>query len=327
MRHHEGAFRQIHDILLERETREAVRITGEHIDQLNETGYVLVDDFLSPRELAACQAEVGRYFPSCEEFLADPQRHASLEKVISFPFAGEALNEVTTHPEIMNFLERLYGTADLRLGESALQVKYGRRVAPGTDQFLHTDAWGKKSSLYPREEGLFRQTFMIVYYCDVTAELGPTRVLSWEHTRGMPLLAPGRHSVRRPEDYPALYAQEEPILARAGSLLVFTAATLHRGTAVSAQVGQRYAHFITYHAAASSWMQSHPWPSGTRPHPDSDTMRRFVERATPSQRALLGFPCPGHPYWNDETIGGVAQRYPGMDTGPYKAAIGDAGSG
>jgi len=32
---------------------------------------------------------------------------------------------------------------------------------------------------------------------------------------------------------------------------------------------------------------------------------------------LLGFPPPGHPYWNEETIAAVQMRYPKMDLAPY----------
>jgi hypothetical protein len=47
-------------------------------------------------------------------------------------------------------------------------------------------------------------------------------------------------------------------------------------------------------------------------------MKRFIERATPRQREVLGFPPPGHPYWNPETLAAVATRYPKMDMSPYR---------
>ncbi|WP_181871688.1 phytanoyl-CoA dioxygenase family protein [Sphaerisporangium album] len=295
-----------------------MRISEQHIDHLNEKGYVLVDDFLTLSELAECQAATARYFPSGLEILATPQRYAHLEKVASFPFACQVLNEVSTHPRLIDFLERVHGTTELRLGESALQAKYGPAVDAGAhDQFLHVDTWGKKSLLYPRDDGPFRQTFMIIYYSDVTADLGPTCVVSKEHTRDLALLTADRHTFRRPEDYPQLYQHEQPILARAGSVLIFSAATLHRGTAVTTPAGVRYAHFITYHAAAATWLQSLAWPSGDRPHPDSAALQRFLETGTARQREMLGFPAPGHPYWNAATLQGVSERYPGMDMTPY----------
>ena len=44
-----------------------------------------------------------------------------------------------------------------------------------------------------------------------------------------------------------------------------------------------------------------------------------MERATPAERELLGFPPPGHPYWTEETIAGVGARFPQMDMTPYRA--------
>ena len=46
--------------------------------------------------------------------------------------------------------------------------------------------------------------------------------------------------------------------------------------------------------------------------------KRFIEFSQPRQREVLGFPPPGHPYWNKETIAAVAMRYPKMDMKPYR---------
>lgn len=295
------------------------RITPAHLDRLDTAGYVLVPGFLKPQELADCQREIRRYFPPSSVLLAAGEPDTGGGRVARFPFTGDTLNHVTTHPQIIDFLERVYRTRALCLGESAIQVKYGRRIARGADQLLHNDAWGKKSLLYPRDDGIFRHTFMIFYYSDVTTDLAPTRMVSRENTRDMDLLTPAGETSWSRDDQPELYAREKPVLATAGSLLIYTAKTLHRGTAVTAETGERYAHFLSYHAAAATWLQSHSWPSGTRPYPDSAAMRRFVERAAPRQRELLGFPHPGHAYWCSETLRGVAARYPGMDMTPYSA--------
>src|SRR5436305_1615463 len=67
----------------------------------------------------------------------------------------------------------------------------------------------------------------------------------------------------------------------------------------------------------SHWMGFSAWArSGGEP-----ALQRFLERATPRQRELLGFPPPGHPYWNEETLAGVAARYPAMDMTPYRDAL------
>jgi len=47
----------------------------------------------------------------------------------------------------------------------------------------------------------------------------------------------------------------------------------------------------------------------------------FVQQATARQLTALGFPAPGHPFWTEQTLAGVASRYPGLDLGPWKAAL------
>jgi hypothetical protein len=44
----------------------------------------------------------------------------------------------------------------------------------------------------------------------------------------------------------------------------------------------------------------------------------LMERATPRERELFGFPSPGDPYWTDQTLADVQSRYPAMDLSPYR---------
>jgi hypothetical protein len=43
-----------------------------------------------------------------------------------------------------------------------------------------------------------------------------------------------------------------------------------------------------------------------------------VSQASVRQLTVLGFPKPGDPYWTEETLSGVAARYPGLDTSPWR---------
>jgi hypothetical protein len=45
---------------------------------------------------------------------------------------------------------------------------------------------------------------------------------------------------------------------------------------------------------------------------------------TVQQLTVLGFPEPGHPYWTEETLRGVAARYPLLDMTPWRQAHEDA---
>jgi hypothetical protein len=49
-------------------------------------------------------------------------------------------------------------------------------------------------------------------------------------------------------------------------------------------------------------------------------MNHLLTQASPRERQLLGFPAVGDPYWDEETLAGVAARYPEMDMTPYKEA-------
>ena len=93
--------------------------------------------------------------------------------------------------------------------------------------------------------------------------------------------------------------------------------TFHRGSAFRAAAGARFTFHVVFRAKDSHWMGFSAWArSGQEP-----ALQRFLKRATPPQRELLGFPPPSHPYWNEETLIGVATRYPGMDMTPYRDAF------
>lgn len=49
----------------------------------------------------------------------------------------------------------------------------------------------------------------------------------------------------------------------------------------------------------------------------------FLGGLSPDQRCVLGFPAVGDPYWCEETLAGVAEKYGGaLDVGPYAKAAG-----
>ena len=151
---------------------------------------------------------------------------------------------------------------------------------------------------------------MILYYSDVGVDLGPTMVVSQEKTRDLPLW-PTHRTLRKSPD---LYEQEKPVLAQAGDLFIFSMRTWHRASAMTADAGARFSHHFVWRSAAYGFQGYHQWSQmGEKPE-----MRSFIERATPAQRQVLGFPPPGHEYWNEETLAAVKLRYPRMDMKPYR---------
>jgi ectoine hydroxylase-related dioxygenase (phytanoyl-CoA dioxygenase family) len=288
------------------------RITDRHTQHLLRHGYAIVPDFLTAEEVAAARQNMLRYFPSAEELAATPERYGSILEdpehlQVEFPFGGNALNDISTHPELVGFVERVLGTRGVMLSQAAIWAKYA-----GTgdfDQGLHLDYQGN-TLVVPRDDGAFRQVNMILYYGDVGPDMGPTYVVSQEKTKQLPLWP--THRTRKKD--PQLYKDERPVLATAGTLFIFSMRTWHRASDITAGSGARFSHHLVWRAAEHSFAGYHLWSRmGENPE-----LQRFIARATPRQREVLGFPPPGHAYWNDETRAAVALRYPKMDLTPYR---------
>jgi hypothetical protein len=73
---------------------------------------------------------------------------------------------------------------------------------------------------------------------------------------------------------------------------------------------------VSFKPPETDWLGSHALPSAG----EDMAWHRFMQHATERQLTVLGFPRPGHPYWNAETLRGVAARYPSLDMAPWRAA-------
>ncbi len=205
------------------------------------------------------------------------------------------------------FVERLVGHGNLLVSHGAIVGKYAGRA--DYDQELHED-YTNNTLAFPSSGTKMIDVPMIVYYTDVTEELGPTCIVSREHTRQ---LAPTGNRFYSRKDYPELYEHETPATLPAGSVLIYSMRAVHRGSAMRSSEGARFSQFVAFHAAGYPWLGSHTF-QGLGDLPE---MHHLVTHATPRQRVLLGFPAPGDPYWTNETLAGVAARYPEMDMSPY----------
>ena len=50
----------------------------------------------------------------------------------------------------------------------------------------------------------------------------------------------------------------------------------------------------------------------------SKAWTELIERATPRERLVFGFPAPGDPYWEEQTLADTQARYPRADLTPYR---------
>jgi ectoine hydroxylase-related dioxygenase (phytanoyl-CoA dioxygenase family) len=273
-------------------------ISDREIEHYLEHGYVVVEPFLSAAELA----EARRALPGVRV----GTRGAPISDGHLFPFDESIFNRLTTHPDLLAFGRRLIGADSLATYGALIWNK--RDNTPSDEQLLHLD-YPNNTLTYPRDDGLFRHVLGILYLTDVEADLGPTHVVSRRHNGRGSFLDPMATRERRPD----LYAVEQRITCPAGTLFLYGMTTFHRGSAITRPGGRRSSLHLHVFAAANRWMGTHHALLASTPE-----MTRFLVEATPEQRHAIGWPEPGHPYWNAEMLAAVARRYPELDLSPYQ---------
>ena len=296
-----------------------MRITAEHVDHYREHGYVAIPGFVDEPTLAQVRCEIALYAPEADELESAPRRYVPLLREPGllqwdFPFTGETLNGISVDDELLGFVEQMLGVDDVILMQSILWAKYGG--TSNFDQELHVD-YDENTLVYPRGDAGFDQILMLIYYSDITPDMGPTYIVPWEN--GVPSVPDDGFwpPYRSRDAYADLYEREQPLHAEAGTLMMMSIRTFHRGSAIRASSGARFTHHLGFCSASNPWMGRYrQWPHfGTEP-----SMRNFLVNATTRQRTAIGFPPPGHPYWNSDTLTGVAERYPGIDLSEYADA-------
>lgn len=282
-------------------------------------GYVIIERFMTDDELRAVHEDLRRYMPVWEEFTSRQPLFANLRGTTTtppgwvryeFPYAGDALNHVATHPLLVAFVEAIVGHSRIAMSHGAIVGKYAGFA--DYDQDLHPD-YTNNTLVFPQKGVGSIDVPMIVYHTDVTIDLGPTYVVSQEHTEEW--IGDGRRMHPRSE-FPELYRWEKPATVPAGSVLIYNMRTFHRGSAMRASEGVRFSQFVAFHTAGEPWLGSHSFQSAG----GSPNMDRFLVNANPRQRQLVGFPGVGDPYWDDlEACAAVAKRYPEMDLSVYRS--------
>ena len=273
-------------------------LTDDEVEAVWEHGFTVATDVLSDEELDAVRVDLDHYLPSWVEHCADPAEVSlSLDGrkasgFIEFPFVGPMLNLVGTHPVLRRNAQRILQRPFVAIEQSHLLAKYCDGAAD-VNQLLHCD-YANHTLLYPTARSEYGHVATILYYTDVTADDGPTGVVS-TLSSGDGILWPDHVS-----------RAERP---------VYTMRTFHRGTKIRRRSG-RIVHFIDFCTSGHPWMGINGWAR----FGDSRDWTRFVSTATPNDLALFGVPLPGDPYWDEEALAGVQSRYPDLDLGPYHAA-------
>jgi len=289
-----------------------MRVPDATLAEVRRRGFSLVEGFLSEEELAAARDALWLHFPRPEEYFADPDAFArygagQFAGVEEFPYRSWDLNRLAVHPDLVDAAERYLQTTDLHLYKVELWAKYAGAV--NYDQPLHRD-YGSHSLVVPRPESRYQQLTTFVYLSDVTEEDGPTHIVPHEDGKDVPytpLYMP----------FGSLADAEVLCTGPAGSLLIYRTDILHRGSDITGAGHSRFSILADFQVRGTTWGGKMAWPKQS-----PERWARFIPQCSVRQRDLFGFPRPGDPYWTDETLDGVAARYPGLDLAPYRVVSG-----
>jgi hypothetical protein len=287
-----------------------------------EHGYVVLGGFLAEHDLRPAQDELGLVFPAAGDYHGsrDPGVRARFAGHATagadyFPFASVEWSLLGVSPPLAALAEALLGTPAIRVYELHNWAKY--TGAADYEQELHRD-YGNHCVVVPAGEWAAGAVEMFIYVHDVTQAHGPTHVVSQLRTAGLP---PSLQHVSR-DAHPEVYASEVSAAGPAGTVLAYRTDTFHRGTAMTAPGGARFALKVSYRVTGDVWDAWIDRLVGRGRIGLAGEWHDFVARATPRQLELLGFPPRGHRYWTTETWTATCQRYPAADLSAFAPADG-----
>jgi Phytanoyl-CoA dioxygenase (PhyH) len=293
---------------------------------------VLVPSLVPPADIEAARPQLFRLYPTPEE-VASGERTPRTEPFLppsstrddgegrrfrreqftglrDAPTGDPALDRLALHHRILDLVEAILGTADVRLYQAETFAKYAG--AAEYEQPLHIDETNH-TLLPPRRDGRFRQVQLFLYLSDVTEARGATRVVSKQVTSSIARddLYFHRSGPIRLDDH------EVAAVGPAGSVLAYSADTVHRGSSMTEPGAGRFFFNLAYRPAGVDWVGALPWPRrGIEP-----TIAPWIESLDERQLRAIGFPPPGHDYWDEETLTATTLRYPRLDLSPWRAAV------
>eukprot|EP01117_Protostelium_nocturnum_P009872 TRINITY_DN3519_c0_g2_i2.p1 TRINITY_DN3519_c0_g2~~TRINITY_DN3519_c0_g2_i2.p1 ORF type:complete len:343 (-),score=85.20 TRINITY_DN3519_c0_g2_i2:29-1057(-) len=310
-----------------------------------EEGYSLATGIIEADLVNSVANEVKKLAPNKDDFggLLYPVRDAP------------ALNSLVLHPVLLQTVSELLGTSDIRLTQADAWSKTGqecRHSLKGTsdtlysnqDQRIHIDAHNH-TFVVPPDWNSPVSVAMIVYLSDFVG--GGTGVVPREgdsdeaYQPGVNLMTPGgavqypwindRHSAEewmRSHDPNAaamrekLYRREKVVKYDKGTVLFYRHDIWHRGRPVNPGATRIVLNLSFKRADCDFWPSwNQGWPQSN--YDSTQFMERIIANSSVEQRNALGFPKPGHSYWNESTLKLVEARYKlfGFDISPYRNAI------
>ncbi len=314
--------------------------TDAEVSTWRDEGWVLLEGLIGMEEIDAASDDIRVLFPSIDEYYADPEgvtarrRGRPLEPkedfdwpedgpgfrseqqrwMGSFPFEGSGiLNRLCVHPSLIDFAERATESTELRLYQAHASAKYAGLT--NYEQPMHTDR--NHSWLPAVGQPPWWNLTGFLYLSDVTQDENPTRLVSVRDSAAIDSPYP----VILPQMDRDLYAAERSAPGVRGSYLAYRSDVWHRGAPFCAPRRARFTLGLAFKRAGQDWIGYDTQQSRST----GAAWTHFVERSTPRELALFGFPGPGHPIWSESLLVETARRYPKLDLTPWRDELSGAG--
>jgi hypothetical protein len=270
----------------------------------------------------------------------------SADRQFEFPTKIEPLDNLVLNEHLIQAVQQLLDTPDIRLLQADLWSKVGAAThdhdaQSNTDQRIHMD-YGNNTLLHP-DWHQPEAVAAIIYYDDSEVTSGGTAYVARQGDSdpvyqppyihmpgqaGKPFFNDRRTVEQWFEQHDSaafdlrktLYQREQQVNFKPGTILFYRHDIWHRGTPVLPGKLRRVHNLGWRRADARGWSN---WNEGWARQNYYGDVEAIIGRATPLQRSLLDFPLPGDSYWTQQRVTHVEARfgYYGFDAAPYRAAL------
>jgi hypothetical protein len=297
-----------------------MRVDDQNLAQVWDQGFTVVEGFLDAATLAAARAAMFEVYPTPDAYFADPSQHPRFARsqfagLRFYPYPSWDLNRVAVYPDLVDAAERFLEARDIEIYKVELWAKYAGAI--NYDQPHHRD-FGNHTLVVPKKFDLPTQMQSLILLSDVAEEDGPTRVVPLAVGESVPYwpssLVDGGSNYAWTYLPAGTFAEEEiSVTGPSGTLFSYRPDVLHRGSRMTGERSARFTVSAHYDVWVPRWTGRVAWPANAL-GPD---WCELIERATPRERSVFGFPAPGDPYWDEQTLADTQARYPRADLTPY----------
>lgn len=321
-------------------------LSVDQVTKWRKHGYLLLNNILSKELVNQAIDQLSLHFAN-DSYSKQKLDFGGMEFPCRENFT--AVNDLMLSPELIKISSTLLNTNDIRLTQADAWAKYyseeSKSLYDNRDQRTHIDCWNH-TLVCPDDFDNPVSVAMIIYLSDSTITGGETAVTCriddndvvynsenylntpgaginpWINDRQTAEEWLSVHNSEAFEFREQIYEREVRARFQPGTVLIYRHDLWHRGTSLK-EGSIRLVINLSYRRADCDWFQH--WNTGWARHMYSpeQTLEKFIANASVDQRNVLGFPKPGHSYWNKKTLDLVRKRYQhlGFDATPYEQAI------